>query len=240
MRLFRRTGVEVRPDGGATRAGRVNDHRIAELVHAPQPGAAVRGARTRAGAGRRADPGSDPRRAPRTRRVARCPTPPGCRPRRRAARHCPPARRPPERSRPDGGRADEPAGAPTELRVRQRQLVESESGAVQRRPESRKRASKQANTPYAPPGPGSRGRAPGARVSPRQTRRGRAQRPQAVLVSNNPYEGGDIAGLSRRARLDQGVLGGGDRASSGRTDPSIERPIEEVAAALPHGPGAVG
>ena len=31
--------------------------------------------------------------------------------------------------------------------------------------------------------------------------------PQAVLVSNNPYEGGDIAGLSRRARLDQGVLG---------------------------------
>jgi hypothetical protein len=134
----------------------------------------------------------------------------------------------------------EPAGAPTDLRVRQRQLVESESGAVQRRPESRKRASKQPNTPYAPPGPGSRGRAPGARVSPRHTRRGRAQRPQAVLVSNNPYEGGDIGGLSRRARLDQGVLGGGDRASSGRTDPSIERPIEEVAAALPHGPGAVG
>ena len=31
--------------------------------------------------------------------------------------------------------------------------------------------------------------------------------PQAVLVSNNPYEGGDIAGLGRRARLDQGVLG---------------------------------
>lgn len=31
--------------------------------------------------------------------------------------------------------------------------------------------------------------------------------PQAVLVSNNPYRGGDIAGLSRRARLDQGVLG---------------------------------
>ena len=31
--------------------------------------------------------------------------------------------------------------------------------------------------------------------------------PQAVLVSNNPYEGGDIAGLSRRARLDRGVLG---------------------------------
>jgi diacylglycerol kinase family enzyme len=31
--------------------------------------------------------------------------------------------------------------------------------------------------------------------------------PQAVLVSNNRYETGDIAGLGRRARLDQGVLG---------------------------------
>jgi diacylglycerol kinase family enzyme len=31
--------------------------------------------------------------------------------------------------------------------------------------------------------------------------------PQAVLVSNNPYEAGDIAGLDRRARLDRGVLG---------------------------------
>jgi len=31
--------------------------------------------------------------------------------------------------------------------------------------------------------------------------------PQALLVSNNPYEGGDIAGLSRRARLDTGTLG---------------------------------
>jgi diacylglycerol kinase family enzyme len=31
--------------------------------------------------------------------------------------------------------------------------------------------------------------------------------PQAILVSNNPYEGGDIAGLSRRARLDAGTLG---------------------------------
>ena len=31
--------------------------------------------------------------------------------------------------------------------------------------------------------------------------------PQAVLVSNNPYETGDIAGLGRRARLDQRVLG---------------------------------
>jgi diacylglycerol kinase family enzyme len=31
--------------------------------------------------------------------------------------------------------------------------------------------------------------------------------PQAVLVSNNPYQTGDIAGLGRRARLDQGLLG---------------------------------
>jgi diacylglycerol kinase family enzyme len=31
--------------------------------------------------------------------------------------------------------------------------------------------------------------------------------PQALLVSNNPYQGGDIAGLSRRARLDSGTLG---------------------------------
>ena len=31
--------------------------------------------------------------------------------------------------------------------------------------------------------------------------------PQALLVSNDPYEGGDIAGLSRRARLDAGTLG---------------------------------
>jgi diacylglycerol kinase family enzyme len=31
--------------------------------------------------------------------------------------------------------------------------------------------------------------------------------PQAVLVSNNPYESGDIAGLGRRVRLDQGLLG---------------------------------
>ncbi|HUK71780.1 MAG TPA: hypothetical protein VLW50_23940, partial [Streptosporangiaceae bacterium] len=33
--------------------------------------------------------------------------------------------------------------------------------------------------------------------------------PQAVLVSNNPYGTGDIAGLDRRARLDRGVLGVG-------------------------------
>src|SRR5262249_44648892 len=31
--------------------------------------------------------------------------------------------------------------------------------------------------------------------------------PQALLVSNNPYAGGDIAGLSRRTRLDAGTLG---------------------------------
>ena len=31
--------------------------------------------------------------------------------------------------------------------------------------------------------------------------------PQALLVSNNPYERGDVAGLGRRARLDSGTLG---------------------------------
>jgi diacylglycerol kinase family enzyme len=31
--------------------------------------------------------------------------------------------------------------------------------------------------------------------------------PQALLVSNNPYEFRDLAGLGRRARLDGGVLG---------------------------------
>jgi diacylglycerol kinase family enzyme len=31
--------------------------------------------------------------------------------------------------------------------------------------------------------------------------------PQAVLVANNPYGSGDIAGLGRRVRLDRGVLG---------------------------------
>ena len=33
------------------------------------------------------------------------------------------------------------------------------------------------------------------------------QAPQALLVSNNPYGTGDIAGLGRRARLDRGALG---------------------------------
>ena len=31
--------------------------------------------------------------------------------------------------------------------------------------------------------------------------------PQALLVSNDPYEMGDVAGLGRRARLDAGTLG---------------------------------
>ena len=35
----------------------------------------------------------------------------------------------------------------------------------------------------------------------------RVQAPQALLVSNNPYGTGDLAGLGRRARLDGGVLG---------------------------------
>jgi len=35
----------------------------------------------------------------------------------------------------------------------------------------------------------------------------RIEAPQALLVANNPYGTGDIAGLSRRARLDGGLLG---------------------------------
>ncbi len=35
----------------------------------------------------------------------------------------------------------------------------------------------------------------------------RISAPQALLVANNPYGTGDIAGLSRRARLDRGTLG---------------------------------
>ena len=31
--------------------------------------------------------------------------------------------------------------------------------------------------------------------------------PKAILVSNNPYESGDLAGLGRRSRLDTGLLG---------------------------------
>jgi diacylglycerol kinase family enzyme len=33
------------------------------------------------------------------------------------------------------------------------------------------------------------------------------ENPQAVLISNNPYEMGDLAGMGRRARIDGGVLG---------------------------------
>jgi diacylglycerol kinase family enzyme len=35
----------------------------------------------------------------------------------------------------------------------------------------------------------------------------RIENPQALLVSNDPYEMGDVAGLGRRARLDAGTLG---------------------------------
>jgi diacylglycerol kinase family enzyme len=35
----------------------------------------------------------------------------------------------------------------------------------------------------------------------------RIEAPQALLVANNPYGMGDVAGLSRRARLDGGILG---------------------------------
>jgi diacylglycerol kinase family enzyme len=35
----------------------------------------------------------------------------------------------------------------------------------------------------------------------------RAEDPQALLVSNNPYEASDIAGMGRRARMDRGVVG---------------------------------
>ena len=34
-----------------------------------------------------------------------------------------------------------------------------------------------------------------------------ADAPQALLVSNNPYEASDLAGMGRRSRLDRGVLG---------------------------------
>ena len=35
----------------------------------------------------------------------------------------------------------------------------------------------------------------------------RVDAPQALLVSNNPYEASDLAGMGRRSRLDRGVLG---------------------------------
>ena len=46
----------------------------------------------------------------------------------------------------------------------------------------------------------------GARVSV-QGDGTRLEAPQALLVANNPYGTGDIAGLGRRARLDRGILG---------------------------------
>ncbi len=46
----------------------------------------------------------------------------------------------------------------------------------------------------------------GARLSA-QADGTRIEAPQAVLVANNPYGTGDIAGLGRRVRLDRGVLG---------------------------------
>jgi diacylglycerol kinase family enzyme len=46
----------------------------------------------------------------------------------------------------------------------------------------------------------------GARLSARADGT-RIEAPQAVLVANNPYGAGDVAGLGRRVRLDRGVLG---------------------------------
>ena len=46
----------------------------------------------------------------------------------------------------------------------------------------------------------------GARLSARADGT-RIDRPQALLVADNPYGTGDIAGLGRRARIDRGVLG---------------------------------
>lgn len=46
----------------------------------------------------------------------------------------------------------------------------------------------------------------GARLST-QAGRNRIEAPQALLVSNNPYEMTDVVGLGRRARLDEGKLG---------------------------------
>ena len=56
----------------------------------------------------------------------------------------------------------------------------------------------------------------------------RIEGPQALLVSNNPYEMSDIAGLGRRARLDAGTWAwspsGGQRPAGGRTRPPRARP----------------
>jgi diacylglycerol kinase family enzyme len=47
----------------------------------------------------------------------------------------------------------------------------------------------------------------GARLSVSTSNNVTIEAPQAVLVSNNPYQGGDPAGLGRRERLDSGSLG---------------------------------
>jgi diacylglycerol kinase family enzyme len=47
----------------------------------------------------------------------------------------------------------------------------------------------------------------GARLSARAADETEFRSPQALLVANNPYGTGDIAGLGRRARLDAGLLG---------------------------------
>jgi diacylglycerol kinase family enzyme len=47
----------------------------------------------------------------------------------------------------------------------------------------------------------------GPRLVVRIDNRVTIEAPQALLISNNPYELGDLAGLGRRARLDTGVLG---------------------------------
>jgi len=47
----------------------------------------------------------------------------------------------------------------------------------------------------------------GPRLLVRIDQRMTIEAPQALLISNNPYELGDLAGLGRRARLDTGVLG---------------------------------
>ena len=49
-------------------------------------------------------------------------------------------------------------------------------------------------------------RPPRARLSARAGGT-RIEAPQALLVSNGPYEMSDVAGLGRRARLDVGALG---------------------------------
>ena len=64
----------------------------------------------------------------------------------------------------------------------------------------------------------------GARLEARADTGGQISAPQALLVANNPYGTGDIAGLSRRMRLDGGSLGVvGVRISSARQAVSLLR-----------------